>query len=315
MIKNTLDLVKILTDRDTKNLSQKGLKLAEECGELSKNILPYENADGTLHRFVKKEKIAENCVDTILVALSIAYSLGYSDDALANIMLKKSNYWSMLQDNEKNVDIDRMPHELHITVKEVDTLQRFVEACESASVKPIVLDLHSKANTVLKDMMTSSVFIGPSSRAYDEVLRIKAILEVYGFEVIRAKIEVPPFHPAAPNETNTFSHEKNRYFESHIEVILDSDEKFGLEKLKEFAERKGGVHVSANAFKRHAEVTTVMLTYRNSTMLMEQFMAEVKNLRHQLESNGYILNGKDIIEYCLYDSATNHDNTWLFGKN
>lgn len=50
MIKNTLELVKVLTDRDTKNLSQKGLKLSEECGELSKNILPYEGAAGTLHR-------------------------------------------------------------------------------------------------------------------------------------------------------------------------------------------------------------------------------------------------------------------------
>lgn len=315
MIKNTLELVKVLTDRDTKNLSQKGLKLSEECGELSKNILPYEGAEGTLHRFIQKEKIAENCVDTILVALSIAYSLGYSDDELATIMLKKSMYWSTLQDNEKNVDMAKMPHELHLTVKTVVCLEHFIMACGMAGVKPIVLDLHAKTEGALKDMMTSGVFVGSSSQAYEELSRIKAVLEIYGFEVIRGKIEVPPFHPAVPSESNSFQHEKNRYFESHIEVLLNSDDPNSFERLRFWAQKRGDVHLSMNTFKRHGEVSTVMLTYRNDKHIMESFKKEVRLIREQLKAAGFTLNGKEILEYCLYDSSTSHDNEWLFGKS
>lgn len=314
MIKNTLELVRVLTDRDTKNLSQKGLKLSEECGELSKNILPYENAAGTLHRFVQKEKIADNCVDTILVALSIAYSLGYSDDDLAAIMLKKSMYWSSLQENEKNVDMAKMPHELHLTVKTVDCLKQFIVACGMADVKPIVLDLHTKSGGPLKDMMTSSVFVGSSSQAYEEMSRIKAVLNLYGFEVIRGKIEVPPFHPAVPNASNNFSHEKDRYFESHIEVLLSPDDPNSFEKLRFWADKRGDVHLSNNTFKKRGDISTVMLTYRSDDHFLESFKKEVQLIREKLNEAGFEVNGKEIIEYCLYDSATSHDNEWLFGK-
>lgn len=56
---NLNNYIKSLSIKDKKTLSQKGLKLAEEVGELAKAILPYDSAHGTNHRFIDKEKILE----------------------------------------------------------------------------------------------------------------------------------------------------------------------------------------------------------------------------------------------------------------
>lgn len=310
MINTTFELVRTLTNRDTKSLSEKGLKLSEECGELAKNILAYQNAAGSMHKFSNKELVAENCIDSILVALSIAYSLGYSDDQLSEIMLKKSLYWSGLRENESNVDPNNIPHELHVTVEKVQELDKFCNACSAADVKPIILDLHSKSN-VMKDMMTSSVVIGSTEEAYSELKSIKRILEVYGFNAIRGKIEVPPFHPAVPNKTNGLSVPKDCYFETHIEVIIPNGEQYHSNLLS-WADYNPDVHVSKNTFKKYEDFSTVMLTYRAYDGTIESFKEEVAAIREKVVADlGVKLNGKEIIEYCLFDSNKSHDNRWL----
>jgi hypothetical protein len=45
-----LDYIQNLSLRDFKTLSQKALKVSEECGELAKAVLPYDNAYATRHR-------------------------------------------------------------------------------------------------------------------------------------------------------------------------------------------------------------------------------------------------------------------------
>ena len=80
MEKELLKYIKTLTDQDTKTLIGKALKTSEETGELAKKVLPYENAAGTLHRFVEKESILEECADIFLCVQSIAYQLGFSDE-------------------------------------------------------------------------------------------------------------------------------------------------------------------------------------------------------------------------------------------
>ncbi len=80
-----LNYIRSLSLKDTKTLSQKALKTTEEVGELAKAILPFDGAHGTNHRFVNKENITEECVDVILCALSIAYSLGSTDSSLERV--------------------------------------------------------------------------------------------------------------------------------------------------------------------------------------------------------------------------------------
>lgn len=70
-----LDYIKKLSLDDKKTLSQKALKVAEESGELAKVVLPFDNAAGTIHRFIEKGKILEESVDVILTAISIAWML------------------------------------------------------------------------------------------------------------------------------------------------------------------------------------------------------------------------------------------------
>ena len=54
-----LDYIKKLSLDDKKTLSQKALKVAEESGELAKVVLPFDNAAGTIHRFIEKGRILE----------------------------------------------------------------------------------------------------------------------------------------------------------------------------------------------------------------------------------------------------------------
>ena len=59
MNQHLLDYIKLLTKKDKKSLIGKALKTSEEVGELSKKILPFCNAGGTVHRFVTKKDVLE----------------------------------------------------------------------------------------------------------------------------------------------------------------------------------------------------------------------------------------------------------------
>ncbi len=74
------EYIQRLSLADKKTLSQKALKVAEESGELAKVVLPFDNAAGTIHRFIEKGRILEESVDVILTAISIAYELGYTHE-------------------------------------------------------------------------------------------------------------------------------------------------------------------------------------------------------------------------------------------
>ena len=293
MNSDTLEFIKSLSKNDKKNLTQKTLKLMEESGELAKNVLPYELASGTLHKFVHKDQIMENAVDNILVSLSIIYSLDYSDDEIDEMMNKKSLYWSQLQQNEINLNPEKIPHEIHVTVAGVDNLEAFKEVCKLCNVKPIVLDLHVNATDSIKDIMTSSVFFGPSSEAFNQMQKIRNSLFDNGYNVVRGKIEVAPWHPAVPNEINKFKHEDKRYFESHIEVYVDNTpaSETSLEDLYRSMEGND-VYISKNYFKRDGDVSTIMLTYRKYDGTLEKFKNELAELRSLITNSGFVLNGK-----------------------
>lgn len=203
--------------------------------------------------------------------------------------------------------MNMIPHEIHITVSQVDSLTHFVDCCRLLGVKPIILDLHTANNAIIKDMMTSSVIKSNTLGAHSYMNDLIVNLKYKGYAPIRGKIEVPPFHPDVPSIQNNLPHESGRYFESHIEVVLQNLE--DLSRLKDFAGTRD-IHVSANFFKSYENTKTIMLTRRCYSGTVEAFKNTVSEIRQQLSKN-FMLTEKEIIEYCVYDSATSHDDKWI----
>ena len=314
MRKDILEFVKELSLSDPKTLSQKSLKLFEEGGELAKAILPYESASGTLHRIVHRGHILEEVVDSILVALSVAYSLGFEDDEIASMMHRKSMYWAGLQANESNVISDKIPHEIHVTVKSASDIESFRKDCQSIGVKPIVLALHTKSDGVITDVMTSQVIIGSTTDAFHAMKDTNDALSRLGYNVSRCKIEAAPWHPSAPTDANQLSHGKDNYFESHVEVkVCDSEgSNISMARLKECLEQSGATaHLSNNYFKSFDEIKTVMVTLRRYDGTFENFSNSLNLLKATLTEWGFSYNNKDIVEYSIYDSNTSHDEEWM----
>ena len=319
------NFIKDLSIKDKKNLSQKGLKLVEEVGELARAILPYDSAPGTNHRFIDKEAILEEVVDVYLTNISIAHSIGVSDDEFNEMLIKKSKKWSQLQVKEDKGSFP-LPFEIHITVDCKNSynfnIEEFREDCLSIDVKPIILDLEINGELPMKDVMTSSKHFGDNKSAYDECDRIAKALISFGYNVIRRKIETVPWHPAAP--TNTGLIPNNCYFESHIGVIILPNEK---EHLNEFVndlnnkrlgdviiQLSGSVKLSQNFFKKSKDGSKFvnMLTYRSSITSKDEFEDDVNTIKEGLKTNGFEFE-KVEVEYAIYDTNVSHDIKWING--
>lgn len=261
---NINDFIKSLSIKDKKTLSQKGLKLVEEVGELARVILPYDSAHGTNHRFIDRDAILEEVVDVYLTNISIAHSLGFTDEEFNDMLAKKSEKWSQLQASEEKAEFP-LPFEIHVTVdfdelftniwsekiqskgvikypiedrkaerqEWVDKLlDKFKDVCSKIGVKPIVIDLEINDGSIIKDIMTSSKHFGDNRSAYEESERICSELRKYGYKVLRNKIESVPWHMQAPSVLTTDKEIPNGcYFESHIGITIKPDEK---DRLNDF---------------------------------------------------------------------------------
>jgi len=318
------DFIKDLSIKDKKTLSQKGLKLAEEVGELARAILPYDSAPGTNHRFSDREQILEEIVDVYLTNISIAHSLGFTDEEMNDMLNRKSRKWAELQAKEELATFP-LPFEIHITVKSDFismrrfTNEEFINDCKEIGVKPIVLDLELKEGT-LKDVMTSSKHFGDNRSAYEEANRIEYELEGYGYKVLRKKIETVPWHPAAPVLSKGVI-PNGCYFESHIGVTITPDEKKRLSYLVnntlcnfDEVELSGTCKLSQNFFKKSKDGSKYvnMLTYRSNKCGSTTFKLEVETIKQILISSGFEFE-KVEVEYALYDTNVNHDAKWILG--
>ena len=332
--KNITDFIRKLSENDKKTLSQKALKTCEEVGELAKAVLPFDSAYGTNHRFINREKILEEIADVFLTNISIAYSLGFTDEEISDIITQKSEKWQELQVREDNANFP-LPFEIHVTVdasemrdpimgdsKSFD-LEQFKLACKDIGVKPIVIDLEINGQVDIQDVMTSSKHFGDNRSAYEESIRILGRLEDYGFKVVRNKIETVPWHPASPTITTGEPIPNGCYFESHIGVIITPDRK---EDLQEFVERLnerctaagrvelgGTAKLSRNFFKKKEEGKFVnMITYRNSMTSNKKFIEEVKQIENSLKhwTNNFEYE-KVEVEYAIYDTNVSHDLNWI----
>lgn len=306
-----LAYVKALSLADKKSITQKVLKLMEEAGELAKVALPFDNAYATNHRFVTSQRMLEESVDSMLVALSVIYSLGFDDQDIEAMLKKKADYWAELQARENQL-ADKAPkgtpYELHVTVAEAPDVDAFRLACHDAQVKPILLDLQTQGNQVIRDVMTSSVVFGTNTDALAAIERQCQVLSAHGLRVVRKKIETVPWHPAAPSIAHANPvMPKDCYFECHFGV--KTQEGPALAQLRELAQ-KLNCHLSRNTFKRTADHIVVMLTYRDYQGPYESVAQMVGHIGETLRSAGFEVD-KEIIEFSLYDTKVHHDAAWL----
>jgi NTP pyrophosphatase (non-canonical NTP hydrolase) len=332
------EYIKELSVKDTKTLSQKLGKVMEEAGELARVTLPFDNAAGTTHRFIEKERVLEESVDTILSAISMAYDLGFSHDDIEEMMWRKAQKWQGIQAKEDKVEYP-IPYEIHVTVdldayytklynhqmmnggvpvypkksqKEAYSklksraIEDFKEACEKIGVKPIVLDLENDGKTVMKDVMTSSHHMGNNTSSFETCRDIVYQLERGGFKVTRKKIETVPWHPAAPTKQGDKMPE-DCYFEAHIGCIITPEEK----PLLEHNTKKFGAHLSRNFFKKIEGGKFVnMLTLRESDVTYDQFEKHLEAIKARLVEENIEFE-KVITEFSIYDTKVSHDFKWV----
>lgn len=307
MISDLIKYAKVLNEHDNKNLSQKLTKTMEEVGELAREVLPYEDASGTIHRFATRRKILEEAVDVLLCAQSILHEVATDDEEIESMMRDKLNKWAYIQDAENRVAGKPIPFEIHVTVSLHDSMiDTFRQLCGKMGVKPIVLDLQV-ADDTLQDVMTSSTHFGTNSSAQLEMVRIEEELRYNGFIVLRSKIETVPWHPAAPqSETDVMP--PGCYFESHLAVVCTDDTK---EELRAIADRHKA-HLSRNRFKQLEDGKFInMVTYRRSdACTYKMFQNDLVFLKRWIEKAGFEVE-KEIVEFALFDSNQGHDYSWI----
>lgn len=307
---NLFDFIHLLTSTDKKTLSQKALKTVEEVGELAKYVLPYDDAYATTHRFVERQRILEESVDTVLSALSVAYDVGFTTDEIEEMMWTKSHKWHYLQTKQDKVKYPT-PFEIHITVScngplTLDFSTAFNASCERIGVKPIVLDLTLSNGNSIVDVMTSSKHVGNNMTVYREVERIVTLLTNDGFTVTRKKIETVPWHPAAPQQHGE-PMPNNCYFEAHLPIMINNKSSADIiaQHCKDL-----GAHMSRNAFKTYPDGSYVqMVTMRKYDGTYESFKREVDLAVTMFEANGLI--NKPIIEFSIYDTKLSNDFPWI----
>lgn len=90
-----MDLAKIreLSVRNEKSPEQIGLKLSEETGEVSQALLSYIGANGSEYKNLGSDDVKEECIDVIMVALSLFYKLGGTSEELSSVLDSKTSKW------------------------------------------------------------------------------------------------------------------------------------------------------------------------------------------------------------------------------
>jgi NTP pyrophosphatase (non-canonical NTP hydrolase) len=303
-MKKLLDQIKTLSVRDKKTLSQKGLKLMEEAGELAKAILPYEGACGTNHRLPNAEKIAEECADTLLVAYSILKSLGMEDGDIIDIVQRKTDYWQFLQENEHLANLDNLVFEMHVTVKEINDLETFKADCAELNVKPIILDLFAEGE-VIKDMMTSSHYKGTTKGAVEYSRKLVTQLRDKGYVVVREKIETVPWHPASK-----VAHLKSpqKYYEAHVAFPADVNP-----KSIAYFEMIFNMRFSRNTMKKGDQSVQMGTLRRDCTIGIDAFTQLLNDVVNDANTHhdGLRITEQPVIEYALFDDNQTHDKKWI----
>jgi hypothetical protein len=323
-------------------------------GELARIILPYDSAHGTNHRFTDREALLEEVVDIHLSNISIAYSLGFTDEEFNDMLIRKSQKWSQLQANEEKAEFP-LPFEIHVTVDfdELFTnewsnkiqkegvikypisdrkkqrkewsdkiLDKFKDTCARIGVKPIVIDLEINDGSIIKDVMTSSKHFGDNRTAYEESKRICRELELHGFKVLRNKIESVPWHPAAPVISTGKEIPNGCYFEAHIGVTIYPGQKTELNDFVKstltdghLIELSGTAKLSQNFFKKSKDGSKFV-----NMLTYRSNMCGSPKFKLEVEGIKHLLVEEGFefekveVEYAVYDTNVTHDAKWITGN-
>ncbi len=85
--------IKQLSIENKKSLEQIALKLSEETGEVSQALLSYLKANGSEYKALEADDVREECVDVVIVALSLFYKLNGEDSEFEKMFDKKVEKW------------------------------------------------------------------------------------------------------------------------------------------------------------------------------------------------------------------------------
>jgi hypothetical protein len=205
-------------------------------------------------------------------------------------------------------DLVTYPFEIHLTVRKPESIEAFRAACVEMGVKPIILDLQDRTGTtVLEDVMTSSRISAATKDVPQHLYLLQHAMMAFGFDVVRTKVETVPWHPAASSLLDRPKMPENRYFESHIQVVVP-DGRF--QKLRSIAESMDA-HLSRNVFKRAATGDPIMmLTLRDYQTTAGSFQDDVEATVSALRYFSFDV-GKVEVEFAIFDSNVDHDAAWI----
>jgi len=190
-----------------------------------------------------------------------------------------------------------MNYEIHITVSQPDSIERFKQVCRAIDVKPIVI-----ATGDYDQVMTSSIFA--DGHYLNKVNKIDQHLSDAGFDVIRHKVEIMP---------QITKHPDHLYYESHIRFKIPKEKQgYVTEKLaliERLCQRKN-LHKSRNLFKVDNEFIYQMATYRSYTDTIWQFGTHIEDVKDYAGHVG-LWYDKVELEECIYDTNEGVDKKWL----
>lgn len=80
-----------------KSVEQICMKLAEETGEVNQAALSYLKASGSNYKSLGSEDVKEECADVLMVALSLFYKVGGTNEELSDLLEFKTTKWKSVK--------------------------------------------------------------------------------------------------------------------------------------------------------------------------------------------------------------------------
>lgn len=299
------------TKLDKKDFLSTYAKVGEETGELAKEILSYLNEPTNLHRYSTKNNIIEECVDTILTVYSLAIKAGASQDEIEDMMNIKLSKWATILQNEGRLkDINKIPYEYHCTFEfdiEKYSISILREICNKYNSKLVILEIPDITGKIYKEYMTTSNYYGKNSDAIQLCKDLANNLRNDGLNVIREKVETVPWHPLAPQNTDIIH---DGYFEVHIELPIDNDiNTYSLYELKKICTEFKAVF-SQNVSKKYNDYYVQMVTIRKYNSCRKSIENIITNFTNNLKCININVS-TPLIEFCIFDTNADLDDKWM----
>ncbi len=190
--------------------------------------------------------------------------------------------------------------EIHITTSDIteDQIHQFEVFCHSIEAKPILIEL-SKGKFYRQPMISKVLKCKDKPSLEKLVTNLKSNFLTNGYEVVRTKIEVPPWHRKFV--ANYYQKESHTYYEWHGKVRL-SNEPLISEICEKFDAR-----LSRNTLKN--DTTTKFITIRDYGN-EQAANTRIESLKKQLTEHQITII-KEEFEFCIFDSNESLDKDWI----